>query len=114
MKKAMYGTRRASFLFLEFMVDVFRKCDYEPPVVSRQVFYNKQYDSLATLHGDDILVEGEPEAIDHLDAVIRPLCNITSCRGWDLTAAAWVATSCATSVMCRASATSGTRTRSTP
>jgi hypothetical protein len=31
---------------------------------------------LATLHGDDILVEGEPEAIDHLDAVIRPLCNI--------------------------------------
>ena len=45
MKKAMYGTRRASLLFLEFMVDVFEKCGYKALKTSRQIFYCLLYTS---------------------------------------------------------------------
>ena len=76
MLKAMYGTRRASQLFLEFMVKVFMKCGYQVLKTSRQIFYSVQYDSLAGLWGDDILAEAEDEGLDHLDAIIKQLCNI--------------------------------------
>ncbi|CAK0908291.1 unnamed protein product [Prorocentrum cordatum] len=76
MLKAMYGTRRASQLFLEFMAKVFDQCGYQVLKTSRQIFYSKQYDSLAGLWGDDIIAEAEIEGIDHLDAMISQLCNI--------------------------------------
>ncbi|CAK0841766.1 unnamed protein product [Prorocentrum cordatum] len=76
MLKAMYGTRRASQLFLEFMVKVFDQCGYQVLKTSRQIFYSRQYDSLAGLWGDDIIAEAESEGIDHLDAMISRLCNI--------------------------------------
>ncbi|CAK0835832.1 unnamed protein product [Prorocentrum cordatum] len=76
MVKAMYGTRRASQLFLEFLVKVFEQCGYKALKTSRQIFYSRRYDSVAGLWGDDIIAEAESEGIDHLDAMISPLCNI--------------------------------------
>jgi hypothetical protein len=76
MKKAMYGTRRASMLFLEFMVTALSKCGYVALKITRQVFYNAQNDSMAALHGDDIIAEGESEALDRLDAALTPLCHL--------------------------------------
>ena len=76
MQKAMYGTRRASQLYREFMVGVFDKCGYETLAISRQMFFSPRFDSLAALHGDDVIVEGEQEALDFLDQAIKPLCNV--------------------------------------
>ena len=76
MQKAMYGTRRASQLYREFMVGVFDKCGYQVLKISRQMFFSPRFDSLAALHGDDVIVEGEQEALDFLDQAIKPLCNV--------------------------------------
>ena len=44
--------------------------------VSRQVFYNAETDSLAALHGDDIITEAEPWDLDKLDTVLRAKVNV--------------------------------------
>ena len=64
MRKAMYRTRRASQLFLEFMVKVFIAASYHPLAVSRQVFYSERYDSIAALHGDAVINQAESEGLD--------------------------------------------------
>ena len=51
MKRAMYGTRRASRLFQDCL----------------------ETDSMAAIHGDDIIAEGEPEKLDRLDEVLKQL-----------------------------------------
>ena len=39
LRKAMYGTRRASLLFAEFMVKVYVDAGYQALACSRQLFY---------------------------------------------------------------------------
>jgi len=75
MRKAMYGTRRASQLFLEFMVTVFIAASYRPLAVSRQVFYSERHDSMAALHGDDVIIEAEGEDLDKFDIVMKEHCS---------------------------------------
>ena len=74
--KAMCGTRRASILFLEFMVDVMGKCGYKALKVGRQLFYSEGFDSLAVLHGDDIMAEAGSKGLDHLDQGLRQMTEI--------------------------------------
>ena len=69
--KAMYGTRIASGMFQEFMQKVFLEAGYKKSMLSHQVLYNVEADSLGTLHGDDILAEGENETLDRLDTVLE-------------------------------------------
>ena len=56
LRMAMYGTRKASQLFSEFMVGVYREASFEVLKCSRQVYYSKN--SLNALHGDDTITEG--------------------------------------------------------
>ena len=68
MKRAMYGTRRALRLFQEHM-----KAGYAALKVCHQVYYCLEADSMAAIHGDDIIAEGEPEKLNRLDEVLKQL-----------------------------------------
>ena len=71
MKRAMYGTRRASRLFQEHMKGVLGEAGYAALKVCHQVYYCLEADSLAAIHGDDIIAEGEPEKWNRLDEVLK-------------------------------------------
>ena len=72
MKRAMYGTRRASRLFQEHMKGVL-KVGYAALKVCHQVYHCLVTESMAAIHGDDIIAEGEPEKLDCLDEVLKQL-----------------------------------------
>lgn len=59
LSKAMYGARRASLLFAEFMVSVFKEAGCESFKVSRQLFYPAASGSLAALRSGDSIAEGD-------------------------------------------------------
>ena len=61
MKRAMYGTKRASRLFQEHMKGVLKEAGYAALKVSHQVYHCFETESMAAIHGDDIIAEGEPE-----------------------------------------------------
>ena len=67
MKRAMYGTRRASRLFQEHIKGVLKEAGYAALKVCRQVCHCLETDSMAAINGDDIIAEGEPEKMDRLD-----------------------------------------------
>ena len=67
----MDGTRIASRRFQEFMQRVFRDAGYNRLAITHQAFYNPEEDSLAALHGDDIIAEAEPAALDKLEVVLK-------------------------------------------
>ena len=73
MKRAMYGTRRASRLFQEHMKGVLGEAGCAALKVCHQVFYCFEADSMAAIHGDDIIAEGEPEKLYRLDEVLKQL-----------------------------------------
>ena len=73
MKRAMYGTRRASRLFQEHMKGVLGEAGYAALKVCHQVHYCFEADSMAAIHGDDIIAEGEPEKLNRLDEVLKLL-----------------------------------------
>ena len=73
MKRAMYGTRRASRLFQEHMKGVLKEAGYAALRVCQQVYHCLEVDSMAAIHGDDIIVEGEPKDLDRLDEVLKKL-----------------------------------------
>ena len=73
LKRAMYGTRRASRLFQEHIKGVLGEAGYAALKVCHQVFYCLGSDSMAAIHGDDILAEGEPEKLNRLDEVLKRL-----------------------------------------
>ena len=73
MKRAMYGTRRASRLFQEHMKGVLKEAGYAALKVCHQVYHCLETDSMAAIHGDDIIEEGEPEKLDRLDEVLKQL-----------------------------------------
>ena len=55
MKRAMYGTRRASRLFQEHMKGVLKEARYAALKVCHQVYHCLETDSMAAVHGDDII-----------------------------------------------------------
>ena len=73
MKRAMYGTRRASRLFQEHMKGVHKEAGHAAPKVCHQVYHCLGTDSMAAIHGDDIIADGEPEKLDRLDVVLKQL-----------------------------------------
>ena len=73
MKRAMYGTRRASRLFQEHMKGVLKEVGYAALKVCHQVYHCLETESMAAIHGDDIIAEGEPEKLDRLDEVLKQL-----------------------------------------
>ena len=73
MKRAMYGTRRASRLFQEHMKGVLKEAGYAALRVCQQVYHCLEVDSMAAIHGDDIIAEGEPKDLDRLDEVLKKL-----------------------------------------
>ena len=73
MKRAACGTRRASRLFQEHMKGVLKEAGYAALKVCHQVYHCLETDSMAAIHGDDIIAEGEPERLDRLDEVLKRL-----------------------------------------
>ena len=73
MKRAMNGTRRTSRLFLEHMKGVLEEAGYAALKESHQVYHCLETDSMAAIHGDDIVAEGESEKLDRLDEVLKQL-----------------------------------------
>ena len=73
MKRAMYGTRRASRLFQEHMKGVLTEAGYAALKVCHQVYHCLETDSMAAIHDDDIIAEGEPEKLYRLDEVLKRL-----------------------------------------
>ena len=72
-KRAMYGTRRASRPFQEHMKGVLGEAGYAALKVCHQVYCCREADSMAAVHGDDIIAEGEPEKLNRLDEVLNQL-----------------------------------------
>ena len=70
MKRAMFGTRRSSRLFQEHMK---KEAGYAALKVCHQVYHCLETYSMAAIHGDDIIAEGEPEKLSRLDEVLRRL-----------------------------------------
>ena len=73
MKRAMYGTRRASRLWLEHMKGVLKEAGYAALKMCHHVYHFLETDSMAAIHGDDVIAEGEPEKLDRLDEVLKRL-----------------------------------------
>ena len=69
--KAMYGTRPASRLFGDLMVEVHGKANYAVLKTSRQVSHSKDGDSLSALWGDDGITEGDDAEHDLLETHLR-------------------------------------------
>ena len=57
MERAVYGTRRASRLFQEHMKGVLKEAGYAALRVCQQVYHCLEVDSMAAIHGDDIIAE---------------------------------------------------------
>ena len=76
MKRAMFGTRRASRLFQKHMNGVLGEAGYAALKVCNQVSYGLEAESMAAIHGDDIIAEGEPEKLNRLDEVLKRLVGV--------------------------------------
>ena len=67
------GQDERSRLFQEHMKGVLKEAGYAALRVCQQVYYCQEVDSLAAIHGDDIIAEGEPKDLDRLDDVLKKL-----------------------------------------
>ena len=72
MKRAMYGTRRASRVFQEHMKGVLKEAGKAALKVCHQVYHCLETDPMAAI-GDDMIADGEPEKLDRLDKVLKQL-----------------------------------------
>ena len=75
---AMYGTRRASRSFQEHMKWILGVAGDAAIKVCHQVYHCLGVDSMAAIHGDDIIAEGEPEELNRLDEVMKRLVVVKS------------------------------------
>ena len=64
---ALYGTRRASFLWGEKMADTFSTEGFQRSKVCGQVFWHRKRDLESTIHGDDLLTVGSEEGLAWFD-----------------------------------------------
>ena len=71
MKRAMCGRRRASRFFQKHMKGILGEAGYAALKVCHQENYCLEADSMAALHGDDIIAEGDPEKLNRLDEVLK-------------------------------------------
>ena len=69
LKRAMCGTIRASRLFQEHMTGVLGEAGYAALKVCHRVYHCLEADSMAAIHGDDIIAGGEPEKLNRVDEV---------------------------------------------
>ena len=68
--KAMYGTRTASKMFGNFVVDTMVSEGHEQIQAAPMTFRHKGYDYSLSVHGDDFVAEGEAPGLDKLDATM--------------------------------------------
>ena len=73
MMRAIYGTRRASRLFQEHMKGLLGGAGCAALKVCHQAHYCRDADSMAAIHGDDIIAEEEPEKLNRLGEVLKQL-----------------------------------------
>jgi hypothetical protein len=59
LNKALYGTRRASQLWQEYVADMFTKAGWRRLRVSAGLYYNDELGTATAVHGDDFLSEGD-------------------------------------------------------
>jgi hypothetical protein len=68
--KALYGTRRAALLFQEYVISTLKSIGSVRIMVAAQVFYHKEWQILAVVHGDDFAAAGEPHQLSKLDEAL--------------------------------------------
>ena len=71
LKKAMYGTRRASLLWQQKVKEVMEKAGFVSIKVVPNLYYHKEWDVTTAVHGDDFISDGVPESLDKLDTVLK-------------------------------------------
>ena len=69
-KKALYGTRKASQLFQGAVRDMYLAEGWQEIKVVCCVFYHARYDAVSVHHGDDFITEAEPSDLDRFDEMI--------------------------------------------
>ena len=65
--RAMYGTRRASFLFQKLVIEKLLAAGFVRIIVATQLFWHSVREILTSVHGDDFLSAAEPKQLDWLD-----------------------------------------------
>ncbi|CAK0862147.1 unnamed protein product, partial [Prorocentrum cordatum] len=73
LKRALYGTRRASFLFLNLIMEGTEKGGFVRINVTVQVFYHTERLLMMIVHGNDFLAGGRRDALDWLGELVRSL-----------------------------------------
>ena len=58
------------------MKGVLKEAGYAALKVCHQVYHCLETDSMAAIHGDDIIAEGEPEKLDRLDEELKQLVEV--------------------------------------
>jgi hypothetical protein len=71
LRKALYGTRRASQLWQEYLANMFLANGWERIAVCAGGYYHPKLDMTSVVHGDDFATEGEPAALDVLDEMLE-------------------------------------------
>ena len=67
----MYGTRSASVLFGNYVIDVMLAAGCIKIGVVPMTFRHPQHDYTVGCHGDDFLGEGETRGLDELEKVMK-------------------------------------------
>ena len=70
LKRALYGTRRASYFFQAYVMEVHGSAGFSRPVVACQVFWCKSRKVYLVGHGDDFMAIGTAGALDWHDGVL--------------------------------------------
>ena len=63
----MYGTRRASLLFQNYVMEILVGIGFVRLKVACQVFWHKDRVINFAVHGDDFMVTAEPEGMEWMD-----------------------------------------------
>ncbi|CAK0866034.1 unnamed protein product, partial [Prorocentrum cordatum] len=71
LKWALYGTRRASFLFQKLTMEVMDNGGFVRITVTVQVYYHKERLLIAIVHGGGVLAGGRRGALDWLGELVR-------------------------------------------
>ena len=67
LRKAMYGTRKAAQAWQEYVANVFKRNGWVRIAIAAGAYYEPTMDMTSAVHGDDVITEGESEALDELD-----------------------------------------------
>ena len=70
LRRALYGTRRASFLFQQYVMDTMQEAGFVRPGVACQVFWHAERRIFVVVHGDDFLAAARPQDAEWLDETL--------------------------------------------